>query len=55
MRIRYLKQEKSRHGKPRLYVRLPGQPMIRLPVELDRRPGLRTGLCRSPQWRPRAA
>jgi integrase len=32
MRIRYLKQEKSRHGKPRLYVRLPGQKMIRLPV-----------------------
>ncbi len=39
MRIRYLKQEKSRHGKPRLYVRLPGQPMIRLPVDSIDDPG----------------
>lgn len=32
MRIRYLKPDVDRHGKPRLYVRLPGQKMIRLPV-----------------------
>lgn len=39
IRIRYLKQELDRHGKPRLYVRLPGQKMIRLPVNSIDDPG----------------
>ncbi len=39
MRIRYLKQEKSRHGKPRLYVRVPGRKMVRLPVDSIEDPG----------------
>jgi integrase len=35
MKFRYLKRDKSRHGKDRLYVRLPGRPMIRLPVDRE--------------------
>ena len=33
VKLRYQKQEKSRRGKPRPYVRLPGRRMIRLPVD----------------------
>lgn len=33
IKLRYLKQERSRHGKPRLYVRRPGRKMIRPPVD----------------------
>jgi integrase len=39
VRIRYLKQDVDRHGKPRLYVRLPGKPMIRLTVSSTDDPG----------------
>jgi hypothetical protein len=39
VRIRYLKQDIDRHGKPRLYVRLPGRPMIRLSVSSTDDPG----------------
>jgi integrase len=39
MRIRYLKQEIDRHGKPRLYVRLPGRKLVRLPVSSIEDPG----------------
>jgi integrase len=38
VRIKYLKQETDRHGKPRLYVRLPGQKLIRLPVNTIKDP-----------------
>jgi integrase len=31
--LKYLKFDRSRHGKPRLYVRAPGRKMIRLPVD----------------------
>jgi integrase len=33
VRIKYLKVDPNRHGKPRLYVRLPGQPLVRLSVD----------------------
>lgn len=39
MRIRYLKQYRDRHGKMRLYVRIPGQREIRLPVSSTDNPG----------------
>lgn len=33
MTIRYVKQYVDQHGKPKLYLRLPGQPLVRLPVD----------------------